>query len=114
MKANQTDTQCNRESVAPNKIEQSSNSSKLLANAFGTNLAHQSVPKKISNRKLLPIKGLAWHNELNRRGRDSNPRCSYPQTAFRMRLLQPLGHLSNGAGILGQFPWRLKNGPMPM
>lgn len=29
-----------------------------------------------------------------RRGRDSNPRYGYPQTAFRMRLLQPLGHLS--------------------
>ena len=29
-----------------------------------------------------------------RRGRDSNPRCSHPQTAFRMRRLQPLGHLS--------------------
>ncbi len=32
--------------------------------------------------------------EVNRRGRDSNPRDGYPPTAFRMRLLQPLGHLS--------------------
>lgn len=28
------------------------------------------------------------------RGRDSNPRCSYPHTNFPGLLLQPLGHLS--------------------
>ena len=32
-----------------------------------------------------------------RRGRDSNPRDGYPPTAFRMRLLQPLGHLSKSS-----------------
>jgi hypothetical protein len=31
----------------------------------------------------------------SQRGRDSNPRCSYPHTNFPGLLLQPLGHLSN-------------------
>ena len=44
--------------------------------------------------KLLPISNLRIINLGDRRGRDSNPRYGYPQTAFRMRLLQPLGHLS--------------------
>ncbi len=30
-----------------------------------------------------------------RRGRDSNPRCSFPHTRFPGVHLQPLGHLSN-------------------
>lgn len=47
---------------------------------------------------------------FNRRGRDSNPRCSYPQTAFRMRLLQPLGHLSKVTGILAKIRGALKAG----
>ncbi len=34
-----------------------------------------------------------------RRGRDSNPRDGYPPTAFRMRLLQPLGHLSKSSAV---------------
>ena len=34
-----------------------------------------------------------------RRGRDSNPRDGYPPTAFRMRLLQPLGHLSKSFAV---------------
>lgn len=32
-----------------------------------------------------------------RRGRDLNPRYGCPHTAFRERLLQPLGHLSRSA-----------------
>ncbi len=36
---------------------------------------------------------------IYRRGRDSNPRDGYPPTAFRMRLLQPLGHLSKSSTV---------------
>ncbi len=33
-------------------------------------------------------------NIKKRSGRDSNPRCGYPHTAFPVRPLQPLGHRS--------------------
>src|SRR4051812_38161754 len=39
-----------------------------------------------------------WHlriaRKCKRRGRDSNPRWSYPHTAFPVLHLRPLGHLS--------------------
>ena len=37
---------------------------------------------------------------LLRRGRDSNPRCSYPHTRFPSVLLRPLGHLSQYKALL--------------
>ena len=35
---------------------------------------------------------------VDRSGRDSNPRCSFPHTAFPVRSLQPLGHRSRKTG----------------
>lgn len=77
---------------------------------LGTVLAQCTVLNDGPPRKSLRQRHFGHQLVTNRRGRDSNPRCSYPQTAFRMRLLQPLGHLSRAVRILAKIRGALKAG----
>lgn len=43
---------------------------------------------------LLPLSAVCSLRSNLRRGRDSNPRFSFPNAAFRVRCLRPLSHLS--------------------
>lgn len=64
-------------------------------------LKRLGLPAMIRKRETVNKAGLfqkskaeANASALLQRGRDSNPRCSYPHTNFPGLLLQPLGHLS--------------------
>jgi hypothetical protein len=82
------------------------------ANAFWGRTDFQASRGRVSHRSRLGHKSVEPTGQLTksltnttqvgnwRRGWDSNPRSSFPDTRFRGELLQPLGHLSTFGDIL--------------
>ncbi len=62
---------------------------------IGTVEAHSTVPIRIPARNSLTYRRLRRRQENKRRGRDSNPRSSFPDTAFPVLHNRPLCHLSS-------------------